>query len=167
MIRQEYAPMECFTGKVLASDGIYLQIGSPLMKARREESQEHTTARPNSSEHAYKTVFLRQENVTWHRPADQYFFALRLLHSINEDYTVWAIDVEFATISSANAIPFILTVRDAKTDAIIVSSAVDYNSMLLVNLEAHIHAHQEYSQQHLNLLHTTTKLTSLNSTTDQ
>ncbi len=58
-----------------------------------------------------------------------------MLHEIYRNYEVWTIDVEFTTPKDVSPVPYILTVRNAKTDEIIVSSAVDYSSVLLDDMD--------------------------------
>ncbi|CAO2650267.1 Nn.00g015590.m01.CDS01 [Neocucurbitaria sp. VM-36] len=84
-----------------------------------------------------------QAYVNFRRPADQYMAAVRLLHELHMSHTVWVIDVEFAGVKSANAVPFILTVRDAKTDNVIISTAIDCDSILITDLEVQIQAQQQ------------------------
>lgn len=60
--------------------------------------------------------------------------ALRLLHHISKNYIVWLVDVEFAVMPRWNAVPFQIVIRDAATGSIVLSTLVDYNSMLLKDM---------------------------------
>ncbi len=60
-----------------------------------------------------------------------------------ENFHIWSIDTDFATIKSGHPILFILTIRGMKTDEIILSTAVDYRSILLDDLEAQMYQHRQ------------------------
>ncbi len=84
----------------------------------------------------------RQPDVAFHQPLSaKHLDQIRTLHRLFRDYTIWTIDVEFGTLTSTSPIPYAVTVRDAKTDEVIVSSAVDYASMPLDDMEAQIQEH--------------------------
>ncbi len=76
-----------------------------------------------------------QNQVTFHQPPDHEFLPFRRLKEMHDKYEVWTVDTEFGTLSGYNQIPYAIAVRNAKTDKIILSSAVDYNSMLLTDME--------------------------------
>ncbi len=82
-----------------------------------------------------------QNEINFSQPVD--LSPIQKLHRIFSQYEVWSIEVEFASIKSACAIPYILTIRDMKSDQIIVSITVDYGSMLLHDLERAIMSHNE------------------------
>ena len=84
-----------------------------------------------------------QSDVVFHPPELKYIITLRMLHAIHVRYITRVVNVKFATIKSANTIAFMLAIRDAKTDTVILTTAVNYNSLLLANLEARVQAHQE------------------------
>ncbi|KAI8932700.1 hypothetical protein NX059_010192 [Plenodomus lindquistii] len=67
---------------------------------------------------------------------------LERLHFDHANFVIWVIDCEFVAPFGANTIPFILTVRDVKTGAIIVSTTIDYGAMLLSDIVEELTKHQ-------------------------
>jgi hypothetical protein len=60
---------------------------------------------------------------------------IRALHWTYQHKVVWIVDVEFASVRQAQPVPFCIAIRDAKTNAIILRTAVDYSSTYLSDLE--------------------------------
>ncbi|KAH8723509.1 hypothetical protein GQ44DRAFT_773885 [Phaeosphaeriaceae sp. PMI808] len=61
---------------------------------------------------------------------------------MHRKYTVWVIDVEFGIMRGACPTPYILTIRDAKTEDIIISTTVDYEGRTLQSIEDELEQHQ-------------------------
>jgi hypothetical protein len=60
--------------------------------------------------------------------------SFRALRDMDIAFEMWTIDVEFASVAKANAVPFAICIRDIKLDEIILFTNVDY-SMRLTNIE--------------------------------
>jgi hypothetical protein len=66
---------------------------------------------------------------------------LRCRHRLYNDRTVWVVDVKFGTIRDAQPIPYMLSVRDARTDAVVLTTPIDYNYIQLSDLQDIIYRH--------------------------
>lgn len=97
-------------------------------------------SKPTEDWHRFKTAH-SQSSVTFHEPttAKQQQHDLDVLRSLREkDYMLWFVDTEYASIRDAHAIAFQITVRDANTKAIVLSSNIDYNGLSLSEIEEQI-----------------------------
>ena len=54
-----------------------------------------------------------------------------VIHELNTRFTLWTTGYEFGTVKGTHAIVHILTIRDAQTGEIVVSTPVDYNQIEL------------------------------------
>ncbi|KAF2127986.1 hypothetical protein P153DRAFT_46220 [Dothidotthia symphoricarpi CBS 119687] len=68
---------------------------------------------------------------------------LCLIQSLYRDptCTLWAIDVEFTTVKYADPVPYTLTIRDARSKAVVICTNIDHDSILLTDLEDRIREH--------------------------
>jgi hypothetical protein len=69
---------------------------------------------------------------------------------MDDKFVMWVVDVEFATIKSANAIPFSICMRGLKTHEIVLFTNIDFD-MSLVELEEEIARHHELHSESENL----------------
>jgi hypothetical protein len=84
---------------------------------------------------SYCTAQLASQTVQLTRPRNPYTLdALRSIHWIYIHRIVWVIDVEFATVRREQPVPFCIAIRDAKIDALILRTAVNYDSAPLTTL---------------------------------
>ena len=65
---------------------------------------------------------------------------IRKLHRIHYQYHVRTVDCEFATVSNAHCIPWIVTIRDVKINDLILSTPINYNNMELSDIENRLRA---------------------------
>lgn len=67
------------------------------------------------------------------------------IHRIDSNFEVWTVDCEFGTARNAHAIPYSLTVRNAKTEEFILSTSEEYDQIYLQELEDEIQHHNRFS----------------------
>lgn len=84
----------------------------------------HRRARLFQSEKMY------QPNATFVKPGPKILNTLRRLHHVHNSRVMWAVDCEFGTIKSANAIPYSICIRDMKSGEIILYAKVDWGKSL-------------------------------------
>jgi hypothetical protein len=93
--------------------------------------------------------------VGWEKPERPDLDEIRTIHELHNKFVIWTIDVEFATPRQACPIPFILTVRDVKTDAITLSTTIDYESSTMQYLQDTLEQHQtQFGSTRLLFMHT-------------
>lgn len=51
---------------------------------------------------------------------------VRNIYAINSRHTVWTVDTEFESLKDADAVPCVLTIRNANTDAIVLPNSVQH-----------------------------------------
>ena len=84
---------------------------------------------------SYCTAQLRKPNRPAYKATKPHTLdALRRIHWIYLHRIVWVIDVGFATVRGGQPVPFCIAIRDAKTDALILRTAVNYDSAPLTIL---------------------------------
>lgn len=66
----------------------------------------------------------------------------RRLHRYLAMSTIWVVDVEFASLKAVNVVPFAISVRDARTAELVLSTPIDYDDIDLGDLEDLLAAHQ-------------------------
>jgi hypothetical protein len=82
-----------------------------------------------------------QQDTQWIQPSD--ISCVRVVHEVDDKFEVWCIDVEFSQVRAVSTIPYILTVRDEKTGAIVLSTTVDYDGRGLQDVEDALEQHQQ------------------------
>lgn len=70
-----------------------------------------------------------QVKVNLQRPDVETFTENRLKHQLLEDYVVWAVDTEFTNPTGLLPVPNPISVRDARSGHITLSTTVDYGSI--------------------------------------
>jgi hypothetical protein len=80
-----------------------------------------------------------QDDVSFIQPTDDYMVSmLAALHdSYQKTFTLWAVDTEFATIAGAHAIPFAISVRDVRSNHVILSTSIDYLTEMQLKIAEH------------------------------
>jgi hypothetical protein len=81
-------------------------------------------------------------NFTWIKPSADGLRKVERIQHYYGKYDIWTIDVEFAQPQRALPIPYALTVRNAKTNEIILSTPIDYGGIRVRVLEEKLAARQ-------------------------
>lgn len=89
-----------------------------------------------------------QTDIVFTRPSQESLTmaAIREVHCINATYEVWTVDTEYAILKDWHSIPYVISIRNAKTDGIFLSTPVDYNGISLNDLK--VEMQKEFQSTH-------------------
>ena len=76
-----------------------------------------------------------QDTVVVSRPECHIFAQLQLMHQLCRTHTMWVVDTEFCNNRGSRAVAFSISVRDARTGDIVLSTPVDYECRSLDDIE--------------------------------
>ena len=124
---------------VLLKEGtFYCHLYHRMVAHSVPETVQRTMVHPRFRRYTYEDCICRQD-VNFKIPSPTVLSRIPCMQDIdNSDLIPWSIDWVFTTISRSQPVPWAVTIRDARTNTVIISSAVDHGQMSLVEAERRI-----------------------------